>query len=203
MVGQLLEYLALLRKWNQVYNLTAVRDPELMLSHHLYDCMAIIPPMRDKLKDLVPSAGPGQIPVLDVGSGAGLPGVVMAICEPRLHVHCIDAVGKKTAFLRQVIAQLRLKNVQVVHGRVEVLKLQRPELAFQLITARAFASLAQLAEMTVSVMAERGIWMAMKARDPQAEIDSLPATIDVFHVEQLDVPALAAERCLVWMRQGS
>ena len=172
-----------------------------MLSHHLYDCMAIVPAVRAKLAQTIHTLSDSSIRVLDVGSGAGLPGVVLAICEPGLQVCCIDAVEKKTAFLRQVTGQLRLDNLQAVHGRVEQLSVLQPAAQFQLITARAFSSLARLVEITPSLIADDGIWMAMKARDPKLEIDNLPAEIDVFHVEQLDVPGLDADRCLVWMRK--
>ncbi len=202
-VERLLAYLALLQKWNKVYNLTAVRDEHAMLSHHLYDCMATVKPVRLKLA-LSPSVSAqpkSSIPVLDVGAGAGLPGVVLAICEPRLQICCIDAVEKKTAFLRQVIAELQLPNLQAVHGRVEKHHAVYPSSKFALITARAFSSLAQFVELTAPLLAEEGHWMAMKARDPASEIAELPSSIDVFHVEHLAVPELDAARCLVWMKQ--
>lgn len=200
-VALLLDYLALIQKWTQVYNLTAVRDPGEMLTHHLLDSLAVIPPLRRELADLpAPSRGRDTVKLrlLDVGSGAGLPGVVIAICCPEITVDCIDTVAKKVAFIRQVAATLRLPNLQGLHARVE--KLTHP---YSVICSRAFASLADFTRLSALAMAPQGFWLAMKAKDPAGEIADLPPSVAVFHVEQLRVPGLGAERCIVWMRAAA
>ncbi len=184
---QLLQYLDLLQRWNATYNLTAVRDRQGMLTQHLADCLAVVQPLACVLPK-------GR--VLDVGSGGGLPGVVMAIMCAALHVTCVDTVGKKAAFVRQVAGALGLGNLQSAHARVEVLALP----AFDLIISRAFASLADFTSLTRPLLAPGGAWMAMKGKSPDAEVAQLPPGILVFHVEQLQVPTLDAERCLVWMK---
>lgn len=186
---QLAAYLALLQRWNATYNLTAVRDPAQMLTHHLADCLAVVAPLSERLGD-----APAR--VLDVGSGGGLPGAVLAIMRPALDVTCVDTVGKKAAFIRQVGAELKLPNLHAEHARVE--SMGGP--AFDVVTSRAFASLADFTRLTRDRLAERGVWMAMKGKAPTDELAALPADIDVFHVERLTVPGLDAERCLVWMR---
>lgn len=191
-VGALFAYLALIQKWTKVYNLTAVRDPAEMLTHHLLDSLAIIAPLRTRI---------GKMPVaeclrlLDVGSGAGLPGVVIAICCPEIRVDCVDAVAKKAAFIQQVAVSLKLPNLRGVHARVENLTDK-----YEVISSRAFASLVDFTTWSKAALAEQGIWMAMKGRNPADEIDALPVDVNVFHVEQLVVPELDAERCIVWMR---
>jgi 16S rRNA (guanine527-N7)-methyltransferase len=187
----LLDYLALLQKWNEVYNLTAVRRPAEMLTHHLLDSLAVLPPLRRHL------AGRAAR-ILDVGSGGGLPGVVLAILEPHLEVTCIDSVGKKAIFIRQVGAELKLPNLGAVHARVEDLRLP----PFDVVTSRAFASLADFTRLTRHLVGEHGVWMAMKGKKPDDEIAALPADYAVFHVEQLTVPGLNAERCLVWLHRA-
>lgn len=191
----LLGYLALLAKWNRVHNLTAVRDPGEMMSHHLLDSLAALPAARRHLMSL-PSA---ERSVLDVGSGGGLPGVVWAIAEPSWSVSCVDAVGKKAGFIRQVSAELGLPQLQAVHSRVEALP---PGRLWPLITSRAFASLADFTRLTASKLAPGGVWLALKGRHPADEIAALPPDVQVFHVERLEVPGLQAERCLVWMRRA-
>ena len=190
----LLDYLALLQRWNKVYNLTALRDPDDMLSHHLIDCLAVLPPLR---RWLAAQAGPSPR-LLDVGSGGGLPGVVLALLHPGWAVHCVDTVSKKASFIRQVAADLRLPNLLAVHARVEALPAAQG--AYHLITSRAFASLADFTALTAHLLAPQGVWMAMKGRLPTEEQALLPAAVSVFHVEQLQVPGLDAQRCLVWMR---
>lgn len=188
-VDTLLSYLALLQRWNAHYNLTAVRDPAQMLTQHLADCLAVIGPLRRQLGDR-----PARL--LDVGSGGGLPGVVIAALNPALDVTCVDTVGKKAAFIQQAAGELRLKNLHAAHARVEKLA----AIPFDVITSRAFASLADFVSLTRTQLADGGAWLAMKGKAPTEEIAALPADIDVFHVEQLRVPGLDAERCLVWMR---
>lgn len=221
----LLAYLSLLQRWNRVYNLTSLRDPAEMLSHHLIDCLAVLPPLRrwqatwqpDLQPDLQPAqqstaqatappggqralAGPAVPPfrVLDVGSGGGLPGVVLAALHPGWQVDCVDTVAKKASFIRQVAAELRLAGLRGLHARVE--SLTPPPGGYALITARAFASLADFTGLTRHLLAPGGVWMAMKGKLPADEQAALPADVDVFHVEQLSVPGLDAQRCLVWMR---
>ncbi|TXI17086.1 MAG: 16S rRNA (guanine(527)-N(7))-methyltransferase RsmG [Roseateles sp.] len=186
-IDQLLAYLALLQKWNKVYNLTAVRDPAQMLSHHLVDSLSALPP-------LLRHGAPARL--MDVGAGGGLPGVVIAICCPGTDVSCVDAVAKKATFIQQVAAELKLPNLHGVHSRVE--QLATPP--FGLITSRAFASLLDFTTLTRQHLAPGAVWMAMKGQHPADEIAALPADVEVFHVEQLTVPGLDAQRCIVWMR---
>lgn len=183
----LMRYLDLLQRWNATYNLTAVRSRAAMLTQHLADCLAVIPPLQRRAE---------QGRLLDVGSGGGLPGVVIATLLPGWDVTCVDAVAKKTAFVRQVAGALALPNLHAVHSRVEDLRLPR----FDLITSRAFASLADFTTLTRRLMASNGVWAAMKGRVPEDEIATLPPDVHVFHVEPLLVPGLDAQRCLVWMQ---
>jgi 16S rRNA (guanine527-N7)-methyltransferase len=192
-ITQLLVYLDLIQKWTKVYNLTAVRNPEEMLTHHLLDSLAVIAPLRLQVQAL-PTVD-GEIRLLDVGSGAGLPGVVIAICCPDFVVHCVDTVAKKAAFIQQVAVQLKLPNLRGIHARVESLTDQ-----YQIISSRAFASLVDFTTWSGAALAEQGVWMAMKGKHPGEEIAALPSGVEVFHVEPLVVPGLRAERCLVWMR---
>lgn len=193
-VEALLDYLNLIQKWTRVYNLTAVRDPQEMLTHHLLDSLAVIAPMRQQLAERGLSE---PLRVLDVGSGAGLPGVVLAICCPALTVHCVDTVAKKAAFVQQVAVSLKLPNLRGIHARVE--SLTEP---YDLVCSRAFASLLDFTTWSAAALAPTGVWMAMKGKDPQAEIDALGAEFHVFHVEPLQVPGLEADRCLVWIRRA-
>ncbi|MGY0196991.1 16S rRNA (guanine(527)-N(7))-methyltransferase RsmG [Leptothrix sp. BB-4] len=195
----LLAYLALLQRWNAVYNLTAIRDPQQMLVQHLLDSLSVLAPLDRHLAGLERTPGAGPIRLLDVGSGGGLPGVVVAVLRPDIAVTCVDTVGKKATFIRQVAAELRLPNLQARHARVEELK----DPPFDVITARAFASLADLVRLTRGLLAPGACWMAMKGQHPQAEIDALPVDVSMFHVEQLRVPKLDAERCLIWLRPAT
>jgi 16S rRNA (guanine527-N7)-methyltransferase len=210
----LLAYLQLLQRWNQVYNLTALRDPGQMLSHHLIDCLAILPALRRWVagrETAAAVAGPAAVAVaarnlrvLDVGSGGGLPGIVLAVTEPAWQVSCVDTVAKKTSFIRQVAVELRLPNLQAMHARVE--ELQPPAAhggsgaGYDLIVSRAFASLADFTRLSAHLLAPGGVWVAMKGKPPGDEQAALPEGVEVFHVEQLQVPGLDAQRCLVWMR---
>ena len=190
-LDRLLAYLGLLVRWNATYNLTAVQRPADMLVQHLADCLAIVPPLRRQL------GAPLTSRILDVGSGAGLPGALLAVVAPQTSVVCVDKVGKKVAFVRQVAAELGLPNLRVEHARVEALGAG----TFDLIVSRAFSSLAEFVSLTAPHLAEKGHWLAMKGKRPDAEIGAVAATVDVFHVEPLIVPGLDAQRCLVWIRR--
>jgi 16S rRNA (guanine527-N7)-methyltransferase len=199
-VSRLLAYLDLIQKWTKVYNLTAVRDPAEMLTHHLLDSLAVVEPLRKQLSATCGAVdsidGQAEMRLLDVGSGAGLPGVVIAICCPEITVHCVDTVAKKAAFIQQVAVTLKLPNLKGIHARVENLTD-----SYQVISSRAFASLLDFTNWSGHALAEQGIWMAMKGKHPAEEMASLPQNVNVFHVEQLDVPGLGAERCVIWMRR--
>lgn len=268
----LLDYLALISKWTRVYNLTSVREPAEMLTHHLLDSLAVVPALQRQLASaplpsflrpppsdsssrslsetrtdspsrsypesppllfanslqhsLSPSpsrpetpptsqspthgarpssstpsvphtAAPPAAPrLLDVGSGAGLPGVVLALAMPEWSVTCVDTVGKKVSFIRQAAAELRLKNLRAEHSRVEALSGG----AYDGVVSRAFSSLVDFTQLTRQHLSSNGIWLAMKGKLPTEELAALPSTVEVFHVEHLQVPGLGAERCLVWMR---
>lgn len=206
-VAALMEHLRLIAKWNRVYNLTAVRDVDGMLTHHLLDCLAAVAPLGRHLQGLrqdasasVPAAPSAPCVVLDVGAGAGLPGVTFAITLPTwcaAQVWCIDAVAKKAAFIRQVGAELGLSSLTAVHGRIEAVSLPKA----QVITSRAFSSLPDLVQWTEQHLAPDGVWLALKGHLPTEEMQALPAHVEVFHVEPLQVPQLDAQRCLVWMRR--
>ncbi len=203
-ISQLLGYHALIQKWNKVYNLTAIRDPAEMLTHHLLDSLAVVAPMRIRLAGLsYDQDGADEVSqpylyrLLDVGAGAGLPGVVIAICCPDIHVTCVDAVAKKMAFVQQVATELKLPNLRARHARVESLTDK-----YDVITSRAFATLLDFVTGSRAALKPKaGVWMAMKAKDTAVEIANLPPNVEVFHVEQLAIPGLDAERCIVWMRE--
>ena len=194
-VDQLLAYQDLIAKWNKVYNLTAVRDPQEMLTHHLLDSLAAIGP-------LLRQTGGQPVKFLDVGSGGGLPGVVMAITCPQIQVHCVDTVLKKATFIQQVAASLKLPNLRGIHARVESLKAEEGG-GYDVVCSRAFASLADFTVWSSSALKPGAVWMAMKGKHPADELAALPADVSVFHVEQLVVPGLEAERCIVWLRPAA
>ncbi|WP_026437683.1 16S rRNA (guanine(527)-N(7))-methyltransferase RsmG [Acidovorax sp. JHL-9] len=197
-IGQLMDFLALLQKWNKVYNLTAVRDPQEMMTHHLLDSLAAVAPLRRQAAALQQGGVVAEVKLLDVGSGGGLPGVVFAICCPEVDVSCVDTVGKKAAFIQQAAVALKLRNLHGLHARVETLATP-----FDIISCRAFASLPDFVNWSRSALAaSHGVWLAMKGKHPEDEIAALPADVQVFHVEQLAVPGLAAERCIIWMKQA-
>jgi 16S rRNA (guanine527-N7)-methyltransferase len=227
-VDQLLAYQDLIAQWNRVYNLTAVRDPQEMLTHHLLDSLAAIPPLlRQTDRQLGFAGGPPQgettpgsgedrspsrswgsdprsggawgLRLLDVGSGGGLPGVVIAITCPQIEVHCVDTVLKKATFVQQVAASLKLPNLRGIHARVESLKAEEGS-GYDVICSRAFASLVDFTAWSRPALKPDGVWMAMKGKHPTDELAALPPMVSVFHVEQLQVPGLGAERCIVWMR---
>ncbi len=195
-VLQLAQYMALLQQWNGTYNLTALRQPEEMLTHHLADCLVVLPPLQRHLQTLPHEA----VQVLDVGSGGGLPGVVLAVACERLTVTCVDAVGKKAAFVRQVSAALSLPRLKAAHARVETLRG-----TYEVITSRAFASLPDFVQWTQHLLApEVGIWMAMKGQAPQEdEAIAMASIASITSVEALQVPGLDAQRCLVWMKPSA
>ena len=197
-ITQLLDYQALIQKWTQVYNLTAVRDPAEMMTHHLLDSLAVIAPLRAMQARLQSDAQAPTTParLLDVGSGAGLPGVVIAICCADIAVDCVDTVAKKAAFIQQAAVALKLPNLRGLHARVENLTDKYP-----IISARAFASLVDFTRWSQAALAEQGVWLAMKGKHPAEEIAALPAETQVFHVEPLQVPGLDAERCIIWLRR--
>jgi len=183
---QLLDYLALLHKWNAVYNLTAVRDPSHMLTLHLLDCMATVPAFVNAQR------------LLDVGSGAGLPGVVIALWArqnaPTMQVHLIDTVHKKTAFLTQVKAELGLRNVIVHTGRVEQLEMNEK---CDVITSRAFAELSDFVRWSGHLLASGGELIALKGQAASEELERLPAEWQITGRTAVNVPGLNAHRHLV------
>jgi 16S rRNA (guanine527-N7)-methyltransferase len=180
-IARLERYLALLEKWNRVYNLTAIREPERMVTHHLLDSLAILSHVH----------GPR---VLDVGSGAGLPGIPLAIASPALAVTLLDSSDKKTAFLRQAVADLGLANATVVTARVESWE---TDARFDTIVSRAFADLGEFVSAAARLLAPGGTIAAMKGVQPHEEIERLPTGVRVRQVLKLEVPLLDAERHLV------
>lgn len=178
---QLLAYVALLEKWNRAYNLTSVRDPAQMVIRHLLDSLAILPHVR----------GPA---ILDVGSGAGLPGIPLALVCPQWRFVLLDSNGKKTRFITQAVAELGLDNVQVVHGRAEEHKPKQP---YNTIVSRAFTSVENMLNMVGGLCAPGGCLLAMKGVYPVAELDHLPETYKVSGVHEIVVPYLEAERHVV------
>ncbi len=176
---KLLQYLSLLNKWNKVYNLTAVRDPLEMVTLHLLDSLSVLPYIKTKN-------------LLDVGSGGGLPGIVLAICLPHLQVTTIDTVQKKAIFMRQVKGELGLNNLEVVHARVEN---YQPAERFAAIISRAFSELALFVKLTQHLLADNGQWLAMKGQAPQQELEGLHIKLN--NIIPLKVAGLDAERHLV------
>ena len=192
---RLLEYLRQLLKWNKTYNLTAIRDPELALVQHVFDSLAIIKP----LNNFIQQRDQDKNAVLDVGSGAGLPGVIIATMMPKVIVTCVDTVEKKIAFVRQVSGVLALTNVKAIHQRVELMQDEK----FDVVTSRAFATLQDFATLAGERVEKNGILLAMKGKIPHDEIATLEEEADwyVEGIETLKVPQLSAQRCLVWMKQ--
>lgn len=180
----LLEYMALLKKWNSTYNLTALRDGSKMLSHHLLDSLTLLPYVQNART------------LMDVGSGGGMPGIPTAICRPDLQITLLDANTKKTTFLQQVVIELGLKNVTVASGRVEAMH----DVKVDVVTSRAFAELADFIALTKHLLNEQGYWAAMKGVYPYEELENVPDNIDVYQIDTLEVPTLNAERHMVLMR---
>ena len=185
--ARLLDYLALLFKWNAVYNLTSVRDPLQMVTHHLLDSLAAVPSFAHAAN------------VLDVGAGGGLPGIVLAIARPAMQVALIDTVHKKTAFLKQVKAELELNNVMVYTGKVQQLRALQP---FDVITSRAFADLSDFVEWSGHLLADGGQFIALKGVAPPDEQERLPVPWKVSKLQALQVPGLNAERHLVFIEKS-
>ncbi|MBR7800591.1 16S rRNA (guanine(527)-N(7))-methyltransferase RsmG [Undibacterium fentianense] len=186
-VEKMLAYLALLVKWNSVYNLTSIRDPHDMVKQHLLDSLSAVHAFTQAKN------------ILDVGSGGGLPGIVLAIVFPNASVTMIDIVNKKTAFLTQVKAELKLRNVTVHTGRVELLKVEQ---AFDVITSRAFSELNNFINWSHHLLAEDGRFLAMKGISPTQEIERLPVGWEVESIEPLQVPGLQVERHLVHVKKA-
>ena len=183
---KLLAYLALLAKWNRVYNLTALRHPSEWITHHLLDSLSVLPYVRGPV-------------IADVGSGAGLPGLVLAMARPDWQIISIEAVEKKAAFQRQAAAELALANVKVEGGRVETIELK---MAADTVISRAFTNLGEFVSLTRHLLASDGEWAAMKGKTPTEEIRQLPAEVSVAKLIALNVPGLNAERCVVLMNQA-
>jgi 16S rRNA (guanine527-N7)-methyltransferase len=183
--SKLLAFRDLLLKWNRTYNLTALRDPQQAISHHLLDALAILPHV-------------GAGPLLDVGSGGGLPGIPLAIARPDLPVTLVDKVQKKASFLQQAVIELELKSVAVHHARIEEMRGQYAQ-----ITSRAFAELARFVSLTHHLLAPGGRWLAMKGALPDGEVRTLPAGSEVAAIIPLAVPGLDAERHLIILKAGS
>lgn len=180
----LLEYIALLKKWNSTYNLTALRDESKMLSYHLLDSLTLLPYVADAKT------------LMDVGSGGGMPGIPTAICRPDLQITLLDSNTKKTTFLQQAVIELGLKNVTVASGRVEAMHDKKVDV----VTSRAFAELHDFIALTKHLLNENGYWAAMKGVYPYEELDNVPKNIDVYQIDKLFVPMLDAERHMVLMR---
>lgn len=191
---QLLEYLTQLLKWNKTYNLTAIRDPEQALIQHIFDSLAVIKPITEYLCAQHINAAT----ILDVGSGAGLPAVILGIMIPASHISCVDPVDKKMTFVRQAVGILKLSNVDAIHSRVEHLETG----PYDVVISRAFASLEDFANLAGSKVKTKGVLLAMKGKHPQEEIETLEKNTgwNVEKVEPLNVPELDAQRCLVWMK---
>lgn len=180
---KLLAYVALLAKWNKTYSLTAIREPERMVAHHLLDSLAPLPYFPDQIDR-----------ILDVGSGFGTPGIPLAIARPDWELVLLDSNHKKTTFLRQALLDLQLPNVSIVTERVE--KYLPPRL-FQVITSRAFADLSDFIRLTAHLLTPGGQWAALKGVYPFEEIAQLPASVRLMSVDKLAVPGIDAERHLV------
>lgn len=182
---RLLDYIVLIEKWNRVHNLTAIREPEKMVSHHLLDSLAVSPHLHAKR-------------LLDVGSGAGLPGIPLALANPGTHVVLLDSNHKKVAFLNQAAMELKLKNTEVCSERVE--SWQTPT-RFDVIISRAFADMGEFVRVTRHLLAPGGMFAAMKGLHPYEEIGGLPPECKVRQVLPLAIPGLEAARHLVLIGQ--
>lgn len=180
----LLEYVSLLKKWNSTYNLTALRDENQMISHHILDSLTLLPYVQNAHS------------MMDVGSGGGMPGIPTAICRPDLSITLLDSNTKKTTFLQQAVIELGLKNVTVASGRVETMYDKKVDV----VTSRAFAELHDFVALTKHLLNDHGYWAAMKGVYPYEELENLPKNIEVYQIDKLFVPTLDAERHMVLMR---
>ena len=180
----LLEYVALLKKWNSTYNLTALRDEATMISHHVLDSLTLLPYIENAQT------------LMDVGSGGGMPGIPTAICRPDLQITLLDSNTKKTTFLQQAVIELGLNNVTVASGRVEAMHDKKVDV----VTSRAFAELADFISLTKHLLNENGYWAAMKGVYPYEELEHVPASVVVEKVEKIEIPMLQGERHMVIMR---
>ena len=180
----LLEYVSLLKKWNNTYNLTALRDEQQIISHHILDSLTLLPYITQVQN------------MIDVGSGGGMPGIPTAICRPDLQITLLDSNTKKTSFLQQVTIELGLKNVTVTSNRVETLYDKKADV----VTSRAFAELHDFIALTKHLLNEGGYWAAMKGVYPFEELENIPKNIEVYKIDKLSVPGLDAERHMVLMR---
>lgn len=196
-VRQLLAYIQQLQRWNRTYNLTALRDPDQMLVQHIFDSLSVVRPFQEHLANDV--AVDKSVRIVDVGSGAGLPGVVLAASCSTWNITCIDAVEKKMAFVRQMVGTLGLPNLRALHVRVE----QQPPLEADIVVSRAFSSLLDFVNLAGRHVREGGRIAAMKGRVPEEEIAALQdqSAWKVERIEPLTVPELEAQRCLVWLVQ--
>ena len=184
---KLLDYVALLLKWNSTYNLTALRQEDQMLSHHVLDSLTLLPYLD------------GVQTLIDVGSGGGMPGIPTAICRPDIQITLLDSNSKKTSFLSQAVIELGLSNVKVITGRVEAAE----GIQFDAITSRAFAELRDFVTLTPQLLRDNGRWLAMKGVHPYEEIAQLPEDVHVTQVDKLSVPSLEAERHMVIIQKGA
>lgn len=201
---KLLRYVEQMQRWNRTYNLTAVRDAGQMLVQHVFDSLAVVRPIETHVAARPTAARPiaaRPIQIMDVGSGGGLPGVVLAILHEGWQVQCVDAVDKKMAFVRQMSGALDLPNLQASHARVETL----PQAGCDIVVSRAFASLPDFANLAGSHLNQEGVLLAMKGRIPEDEIAALHAqgAWQAERIEALQVPELDAQRCLIWMRRAA
>lgn len=185
--ARLLDYLALMDKWNQAYNLTAIRKPLEMVDKHLLDSLSLLPHVKNA-------------PLLDVGAGAGLPSLVIAIVRSAADVTLVDAVAKKVNFMQHVIRTLKLPNARAIHSRIEDLDAPHARHYAQ-ITSRAFSNLAEFVTLTRPLLAQGGTWLAMKGQIPQDELTQLPAWVEIIAMPQLRVPAELGERHLIVLQQ--
>ena len=184
-IDQLMTYLNLVEKWNRVYNLTAIRERDEMIKLHFLDSLSILNHVQVKN-------------ILDVGSGAGFPGIVLAITKPELKVTVMDSVNKKTTFMQQVKSELALTNLDVVNGRVED---YQPTTLFEAVTSRAFSNLKNMMSLTQHTLRKEGVWLAMKSKDVKEELEAFEK--NQYTLIPLEVPFINAERYLVILKKDN